>query len=45
MNELHRLMHAEKANYPIVLLCRGLHVARSYAWRECEAACRKRQAS
>ncbi|MDL5206265.1 IS3 family transposase [Streptomyces sp. ALI-76-A] len=40
MNALHRLIHAEKANYPIVLLCRVLHVARSfyYAWRESEAA-------
>ena len=29
-------VHAEKANYPIVLLCRVLYVARSsyYAWRE-----------
>ena len=29
MNELYRLIHAEKANYPIVLLCRVLKVARS----------------
>ncbi|MEU0968682.1 hypothetical protein ABZ357_25905 [Streptomyces sp. NPDC005917] len=39
MSELYRLIHAEKATYPIVLLCRVLHVARSsyYAWREGEA--------
>ncbi|MEV7089464.1 IS3 family transposase [Streptomyces sp. NPDC093085] len=45
MSELYRLIHAEKANYPIVLLCRVLHVARSsyYAWREGEAARRRRQ--
>ncbi|MFI2380533.1 IS3 family transposase [Streptomyces sp. NPDC018964] len=44
---MHRLIHAEKANYPIVLLCRVLHVARSsyYAWREGEAARRARQAA
>ncbi|MCW5254325.1 hypothetical protein [Streptomyces sp. SHP 1-2] len=29
MTILYRLIHAEKANYPIVLLCRVLHVARS----------------
>ncbi|MEV4880788.1 IS3 family transposase [Streptomyces cyaneofuscatus] len=36
----YRLIHAEKANYPVVLLCRVLHVARSscYAWREGETA-------
>ncbi|MFD8118283.1 IS3 family transposase [Streptomyces microflavus] len=36
---LYRLIHSEKANYPIVLLCRVLHVARSsyYAWREGES--------
>lgn len=47
MNALYRLIHAEKANYPIVLLCRVLHVARSsyYAWRESEAARRARQAA
>ncbi|MEK8174494.1 hypothetical protein NKH77_52220 [Streptomyces sp. M19] len=35
MTALYRLIHAEKANYPVVLLCRVLHVARSsyYAWR------------
>ncbi|MGW7171237.1 IS3 family transposase, partial [Streptomyces sp. NPDC054884] len=46
MSELCRFIHAEKAKYPIVLLCRVLHVARSsyYAWREGEAARRKRQA-
>nr|WP_260860430.1 IS3 family transposase [Streptomyces cupreus] len=40
-----RFIHAEKANYPIVLLCRMLHVARSsyYAWREGEAARHARQ--
>ncbi|MEU0204004.1 MULTISPECIES: IS3 family transposase [unclassified Streptomyces] len=38
MSELYRLIHAEKATYPIVLLCRVLKVARSsyYAWREGE---------
>ncbi|MFJ4918374.1 IS3 family transposase [Streptomyces sp. NPDC088725] len=47
MSELYRLIHAEKANYPILLLCRVLHVARSssYAWREGEAArCRRQTA-
>ncbi|MFI2371910.1 transposase [Streptomyces sp. NPDC018833] len=36
VSELYRFIHAEKANYPIVLLCRVLHVARSscYARRE-----------
>ncbi|MEU2990870.1 IS3 family transposase [Streptomyces griseoincarnatus] len=45
MSELYRLIHAEKATYPIVLLCRVLKVARSscYAWREGEAARRARQ--
>ncbi|GGW79450.1 transposase InsO family protein [Streptomyces albaduncus] len=40
MSQLYRLIHAEKATYPIVLLCRVLKVARSYyyAWREDEAA-------
>ncbi|MGW6795675.1 hypothetical protein [Streptomyces chartreusis] len=40
MSELYRLIHAEKATYPIVLLCRVLKVARSsyYAWCEGEAA-------
>ncbi|MFE7616836.1 IS3 family transposase [Streptomyces sp. NPDC057496] len=46
---LYRLIHAEKANYPVVLLCRVLHVTRSscYAWREGEgeAACRERRAA
>lgn len=47
MNELYRLIRAEKANYPIVLLCRVLKVARSsyYAWHEGEAARCKRQAA
>ncbi|MFV5996916.1 IS3 family transposase [Streptomyces sp. NPDC056231] len=47
MSELYRSVHAEKANYPIALLCRVLHVARSsyYAWRESEAARRARQAA
>lgn len=47
MSELCRFVHAEKANYPIVLLCRVLHVARSsyYAWREGEAARHARQAA
>ncbi|WP_121710428.1 IS3 family transposase [Streptomyces sp. E5N91] len=46
MSELYRLIHAEKATYPIVLLCRVLKVARSsyYAWREGEAARRVRRA-
>nr|WP_267717414.1 IS3 family transposase [Streptomyces sp. CoH17] len=44
---LYRLIHAEKANYPIVLLCRVLRVARSSscAWREGEAARRERRAA
>ncbi|MYQ96974.1 IS3 family transposase, partial [Streptomyces sp. SID4946] len=47
MSELCRFIHAEKANYPIVLLCRVLHVARSsyYAWRAGEAARHARQAA
>ena len=47
MSELYRLIHAEKATYPIVLLCRVLKVARSssYAWREGEAVRRARQAA
>ncbi|MFC9626940.1 hypothetical protein ACFTXM_45630, partial [Streptomyces sp. NPDC056930] len=47
MNELYRLIQAEKANHPIVLLCRVLKVARSsyYAWCEGEAARRVRQAA
>ncbi|MEW1569383.1 IS3 family transposase [Streptomyces sp. NPDC093509] len=47
MSDLCRFIHAEKANYPIVLLCQVLHVARSsyYAWRDGEAARRKRQAA
>ncbi|MFC5813447.1 IS3 family transposase, partial [Streptomyces heilongjiangensis] len=47
MSELYRLIHAEKANYPIVLLCRVLKVARSscYAWCEGEAARCARQAA
>lgn len=47
MSELYRLIHAEKANYTIVLPCRVLHVARSpyYAWREGEAARQARQAT
>ncbi|MFD8649865.1 IS3 family transposase [Streptomyces mirabilis] len=47
MSELYRFIHAEKANYPIVLLCRVLRVARSsyYAWREGEAARRARQSA
>lgn len=47
MSELYRFIHAEKANDPIVLLCRALQVARSsyYAWRDGEAARRKRQAA
>ncbi|MFE7113741.1 IS3 family transposase [Streptomyces sp. NPDC057575] len=47
MSQLYRLIHAEKANYPITLLCRVLLVARSsyYAWCEGEAARRRRQAA
>ena len=47
MGELYRFIHAEKANYPVTLLCRVLHVARSscYAWREGDATCRRRQAA
>ena len=47
MSELYRFVHAEKANYPIVLLCQVLRVARSsyYAWREGEAARHARQAA
>lgn len=30
MSELYRLIHAEKATYPIVLLCRVLNVAHSF---------------
>jgi hypothetical protein len=47
VSELYRLIHAEKAAYPIVLLCRVLKVARSsyYAWCEGEAARRARQAA
>ncbi|MDH6522992.1 hypothetical protein M2163_000503 [Streptomyces sp. SAI-135] len=35
MSELYRLIDAEKANHPIVLLCRVPHVARCscYVWR------------
>ncbi|MGW0302115.1 hypothetical protein ACWDYK_36315 [Streptomyces anthocyanicus] len=44
---LYRLIHAEKANYPVVLLCRVLHVARCsyYAWREGETARQERRAA
>ncbi|GHE41519.1 transposase [Streptomyces capitiformicae] len=47
MSELYRLSRAEKANHPIVLLCRVLNVARSscYAWCEGEAARHARQAA
>ncbi|MEU0163670.1 IS3 family transposase [Streptomyces sp. NPDC006261] len=47
MTALCRLIHAEKVNYPVVLLCRTLHVTRSsyYAWREGEAARQARQAA
>ncbi|MFG2682507.1 IS3 family transposase [Streptomyces sp. NPDC048392] len=47
MSELYRFIHAEKANYPIVLLCRVLKVARSsyYAWCEGEATRRARKAA
>ncbi|WLQ31929.1 IS3 family transposase [Streptomyces castrisilvae] len=42
------MRRTEKANYPIVLLCRVLHAARSssyYAWREGEAARQARRAA
>lgn len=47
MTMLYWLIHAEKVNYPVVLLCRVLHVARSsyYAWREGEAARQVRRAA
>ena len=47
MTALYRLIHAEKANYPVTMLCRVLHVTRSsyYAWREGEAARQARQAA
>ncbi|MFF9690556.1 IS3 family transposase [Streptomyces sp. NPDC014623] len=47
MSELYRLIHAEKATYPIVPLCRGPKAARSscYAWWEGEAARRAGQAA
>jgi putative transposase len=47
VSELCRSIHAGKVNYPITLLCRVLHVARSSycAWREGEAARRARQAA
>jgi hypothetical protein len=47
VSELYRLIHAEKATYPIVLLCRVPKVARSsyYAWCEGEAALPARQAA
>ena len=32
VSELYRLIHAEKATYPIVLLCRVLKVARSSSY-------------
>ncbi|WP_331764742.1 hypothetical protein [Streptomyces anthocyanicus] len=43
---LYRLIHAEKANYPVVLLCRVQHVARCsyYAWREGETRQERRAA-
>ncbi|MCZ4602703.1 hypothetical protein O3S80_02720 [Streptomyces sp. Lzd4kr] len=47
MTMVYRLIHAEKANYPIVLLCPVLCVARSsyYAWRDGEAARQARRAA
>ncbi|NEB78995.1 IS3 family transposase [Streptomyces sp. SID14478] len=45
---LYRLIHAEKANYPVILLSRVLHVTRSsyyYAWREGGAVRQARQAA
>ncbi|WP_176986495.1 hypothetical protein [Streptomyces sp. 2231.1] len=47
MSQLYRLVHAEKAMCPIVLLCRVLKVACSsyYAWCEVEGARRARQAA
>ncbi|MFF4647845.1 IS3 family transposase, partial [Streptomyces sp. NPDC001389] len=45
MSGLYRFIHAEKANYPVVLLCRVLKVARPsyYAWCDGEAARRARE--
>ncbi|MFJ8637026.1 hypothetical protein [Streptomyces sp. NPDC093568] len=47
MSESYRGTQAEKANCPVTLLCRVLHVARSsyYAWREGDATRRRRQAA
>ncbi|MCA1224345.1 IS3 family transposase, partial [Streptomyces sp. 8L] len=47
MSALYRLIHAEKATYPIFLLCRVLKVARSSYYARCagEAARRARQAA
>ncbi|MFJ6637050.1 IS3 family transposase [Streptomyces sp. NPDC091376] len=47
MSELYRFIHAEKANYAVVLLCRVLKVARSsyYAWCDGEAVRRAREAA
>ncbi|GHA08994.1 hypothetical protein GCM10010329_34810 [Streptomyces spiroverticillatus] len=46
MSELYRFIHAEKANYPVVLLCRALKAARSSysAWCDGEVARRAREA-
>lgn len=40
MNEVYRFIAAEKATYPVALLCRVLGVVRSsfYAWLEAEEA-------
>ncbi|MGO4463313.1 IS3 family transposase [Streptomyces sp. M-16] len=45
MNALYRFIHAEKARYPVTLLCRAVKIARSsyYAWCDGEAARQARQ--
>ncbi|MGW6674339.1 IS3 family transposase [Streptomyces vinaceus] len=45
MSVLCRFIHAEKAHYPVTLLCRAMKIARSscYAWCEGEAARQARQ--
>ncbi|MGW0366845.1 IS3 family transposase [Streptomyces sp. NPDC002990] len=47
MSELYRFIHAEKACYPVTLLCRAMKVARSsyYAWCDGEAARQARRAA
>ncbi|MFF4283673.1 IS3 family transposase [Streptomyces kronopolitis] len=47
MSELYRFIHAEKACFPVTLLCRAVKIARSsyYAWCEGEAARQARRAA